>query len=185
MERVVRIAALVLLAALLLPGISLVLHRKPGWLRAVKWMILGVYLLANVQHTLLFRAVQPDRPVEWGLLWSYRQALTFPDGLMSLVKGTVQVERRVLLYSILLNILLYVPMGYLLPYVLKRLKGWQTLLIALGASALTEIAQLVFRIGWFELDDVLNNMLGAVLGLMLYAAFVRPMVRRAEKTEMV
>jgi glycopeptide antibiotics resistance protein len=36
-----------------------------------------------------------------------------------------------------------------------------------------ELIQLVFRLGLFEVDDVINNTLGAVIGLVNYIIFMR------------
>ncbi|MBQ8554807.1 MAG: VanZ family protein [Clostridia bacterium] len=178
MDLVTGISVFVLLAALLLPFLAHVLRRHPRWLAAAKYVILGVYILANLYETILFRAVQPNRRAEWELLWSYRASLAFPDGLMSLLNGSVEVTMPSLLEEIILNILLYIPMGYLLPFTFKRLKAWHVVLIALLCSVVTEVSQLVFRIGWFEYDDMLNNTMGCVLGLILYGLLMRRPVRK-------
>ena len=172
MDQVTMISLLVLVIALLLPVLANVLQRHPRWFAAAKYVILGVYILANLHETLLFRAVRPDYKAEWELLWSYRKSLAFPDGLMSLLHGTVEVVRPALLEEIILNILLYIPLGYLLPFVFERVKPWQVLAIALGCSVLTEVIQLVGKIGWFEFDDMLNNTMGCVIGLVMYRCII-------------
>ena len=177
MDQVTSISLFVLAFALLLPVLAKGLRRHPRWFAAAKYVILGVYILANLHETLLFRAVRPDYKAEWELLWSYRESLAFPDGLMSLLRGTVEVVRPALLEEIILNILLYIPLGYLLPFVFGKLKPWQVVAIAFGCSALTEVIQLVGKIGWFEFDDMLNNTMGCVIGLVMY----RCIISRGEK----
>lgn len=172
MDQVTIISLFVLAFALLLPVLANSLRRHPRWFAAAKYVILGVYILANLHETLLFRAVRPDYKAEWELLWSYRESLAFPDGLMSLLRGTVEVVRPALLEEIILNILLYIPLGYLLPFVFGKLKPWQVVAIAFGCSALTEVIQLVGKIGWFEFDDMLNNTMGCVIGLLMYRYIV-------------
>lgn len=173
MDQVTVISIFVLLFALLLPVLANLLHAHPRWFAAAKYAILGVYILANLYETILFRTVSADYRAEWELLWSYRESLSFPDGLMSLFNGTVEVTRPVLLEEIVLKILLYIPLGYLLPFIFERLKSWHVVAIALGCSILTEASQLVFKIGWFEFDDMLNNTLGSIIGLLLYWGVVR------------
>ncbi len=168
MDLVTAVSVIVLLSALLLPVLAHLLQAHPRWFRAAKYGILGVYALANLYETLLFRPVQGSRRAKGELLWSYRKSLDFPDGVMSLFRGTVQVASPALLEEIVLNILLYVPLGYLLPFIFPKLKEWQVILIAFVCSALTEVTQLVGRIGLFEWDDMLNNTLGCAVGLLIY-----------------
>ena len=178
MDQVTIISIFVLLFALLLPGIAHVLRSHPRWFAAAKYTILAVYILANLYETILFRTVQPDYPIKWQLLWSYRESLTFPNGLKSLFNGSVEIANPELLEEIILNVLLYIPLGYLLPFTFEKLQPRQVVLIALACSTLTEITQLVFRIGWFEFDDMLNNTMGALIGLILYWYLLRRKPRR-------
>ena len=97
MDQVTIISIFVLLFALLLPGIAHLLRSHPRWFAAAKYTILAVYILANLYETILFRTVQPDYPVKWQLLWSYRESLTFPSGLKSLFTGSVEIANPELL----------------------------------------------------------------------------------------
>ena len=156
-----------------------VMRRHPRWFAAAKYVILSVYSIANLYETILFRTVRANYKAEWELLWSYRESLAFPDGLMSLINGTVEVTRPALLEEIILNILLYVPLGYLLPFIFEKLKPWQVVAIAFCCSALTEVTQLVCKIGLFEFDDMLNNTMGCVIGLLIYKCIIRRRVRKS------
>ena len=64
-----------------------------------------------------------------------------------------------------LNILLFVPFGYLLPLLWKRAdRWWKVVLCGFLLSLLIELIQLVTHLGMFDLDDLMNNSLGAFLG---------------------
>lgn len=68
-------------------------------------------------------------------------------------------------FEILANIALFVPLGFLLPVAFPRLKPWQTVLICLGTTCLVELVQPFFgRAG--DLDDVITNFFGGVLGCL-------------------
>lgn len=41
------------------------------------------------------------------------------------------------------------------------------------ASLLTETVQLVFHLGWFDVDDLINNTLGTLMGFILFALFIK------------
>lgn len=177
MDQVTGISLFVLLFALFLPVLAHGLRRHPRWFATAKYVILGVYVLANLYETILFRDPYPHRIAEWQLFWSYREALVLPDGLKSLFNGTVQIANPYLLKQIIHNILLYIPLGYLLPFTFCKLKPWQAIPIAVICSALTETTQLVFRIGLFEFDDMLHNTLGCVIGLLMYKWIIRRQMR--------
>ena len=80
MDQVTIISLFVLAFALLLPVLANGMRRHPRWFAAAKYVILGVYILANLHETLLFRAVQPNYQAEWQLLWSYRDPWRSPTG---------------------------------------------------------------------------------------------------------
>ena len=64
-----------------------------------------------------------------------------------------------------LNILLFVPFGYLLPLLWKRAeRWWKVVLCGFVLSLLIELTQLMTHLGMFDLDDLMNNSLGAFLG---------------------
>lgn len=175
MDQVKAITVFVLGFALLLPMLSLLRLRLPRCFAAAKWVILVVYAAAYLQETLLFRDAMASAVWRWEPLWSYRKALALPQGFEGLLRGVVKITDGQMLSLILLNILLFVPMGYLLPFFF-RLKGWQVLLTGLGVSAMTEAIQLLGRIGWCETDDIINNMLGCLLGLAIWLC-LRPLCR--------
>lgn len=63
------------------------------------------------------------------------------------------------------NILLFIPFGFLLPLTLRR---FRTLTSALALMALTslvfEVTQMLMAIGVFDIDDVLFNAVGGMIG---------------------
>ena len=73
--------------------------------------------------------------------------------------------------NIVLNILFFVPFGFLLAAAIGG-EGWKTfaltVLPALALSVAIEFTQLYFKLGKFELDDIVNNTLGAALGFLIY-----------------
>jgi glycopeptide antibiotics resistance protein len=63
-------------------------------------------------------------------------------------------------HDIFLNILLFVPMGALCD--VNRL--WKKIACGFLLSVFVEILQYYFMLGYCELDDMLNNTIGTVLG---------------------
>ena len=68
--------------------------------------------------------------------------------------------------QITLNILLFIPLGFLLPFQTpkKRISFIKVLLAAFLFSVLIETLQYITSRGITEVDDVINNTLGGVLG---------------------
>ena len=71
------------------------------------------------------------------------------------------------------NIVLFIPLGYLLRAVFPKLrKPWRSLLAAAGIIALVELCQMVTLLGSCDVDDLLLNLLGCALGCGLYSLTV-------------
>ena len=67
--------------------------------------------------------------------------------------------------NIVLNMLLFVPFGFLLPFYSQKFqKVYRVVLIGLLSSVLIETLQYVTKTGIFEIDDILNNTMGMLIG---------------------
>ncbi|MCM1044729.1 MAG: VanZ family protein [Candidatus Gastranaerophilales bacterium] len=72
--------------------------------------------------------------------------------------------------NIILNFCMFIPFGFLLPLGIKRLrKFWTIYLAGFGFSLLIESTQLFLGCGTFELDDIMGNTVGAMIGYGLFA----------------
>ena len=66
------------------------------------------------------------------------------------------------------NILGFVPAGFFIPMLWKDKKGFLfTVCLTFQMSLLAEIVQLIFRVGSFDVDDLLLNTFGGMLGYLL------------------
>lgn len=67
------------------------------------------------------------------------------------------------------NIGVFVPVGLLLPLYDKGLQNFFRFIFVFGAGITTlEALQLSFRVGSFDVDDIILNTLGASIGYMLW-----------------
>ena len=78
--------------------------------------------------------------------------------------------------NIIQNILLFIPLGFLIG-------GKRGIIAGVLLSIGIELTQYVFRLGYFELDDVLNNTIGAAIGALLYKKFGKRIERIIKKGE--
>lgn len=72
------------------------------------------------------------------------------------------------------NILLFVPYGFLGCLAFRRLRRfWRCVGVGAATSLCIETLQLVTGRGFFQIDDILTNTAGAVIGFLLYKMIVR------------
>src|SRR6187551_161599 len=67
------------------------------------------------------------------------------------------------------NILLLVPIGFIVPFISQNMTWKKSLALAVATGLSLEVLQTVLRVGIFDIDDVILNALGAIIG---YCAFV-------------
>ena len=70
-------------------------------------------------------------------------------------------------HHIILNILLFVPTGMLLPLWKRNISIVRFGLLASSITAGIELTQLTLSIGIFDIDDVINNLFGAFVGFYI------------------
>ena len=72
------------------------------------------------------------------------------------------------------NIAAFMPMGFLLTIVFKRLNTFLRICTAiLFASIFIEVVQFFAGVGASDIDDVILNMLGGIMGYWIYRLFIK------------
>ena len=74
----------------------------------------------------------------------------------------------------ILNVLLFMPIGFLAGCGLRGMTFKKVLLLGGGLSVFIELLQLIFKKGFCETDDVIHNVLGCIIGygLLKYLQYV-------------
>ena len=117
--------------------------------------ILVSYLLMSFTVLVFARTRKTGELLNFQLFWSYR----------AIARGN-----RTFFYQVVLNVLLFVPIGYLWQALDRKPAFWRTLGLGTGISLLAELLQLFLHRGLFELDDLVHNVLGTALGALLCLA---------------
>ena len=115
-------------------------------------LLLG-YIFLLVCYTVIFRIEGKHTGVALLPFWSY----------MSYYEGTDSI----LLGENIMNVVAFVPVGFLLAMARRHMSLRGTLIIGGLLSAGIEVAQIVFKRGLCETDDVIHNVLGCLLGYMI------------------
>ena len=134
--------------------------RKAAVPVAVLYAAVCVYVLFGIRNPARIAKVnlEPFRVLQ--------RAVSFADGIHIRSWGQLRI--------IALNILLFVPFGYLLPVLWKKAdRWWKTVMIGFAVSLAVELLQLVTRLGMFDVDDIINNTIGAGAGYLLYLVLLR------------
>lgn len=144
------------LAVVLTVGSVWIYHRKRGtkanWKRLILVILLVGYLAVVAYATLLrgnggFTRWNLHLFMGWREAWNHFSVRNWGN--------------------ILLNILLFVPLGVLVPLVFPKCRGLRMVVVAVGSTLLVECMQLVTGFSVFDVDDLFTNALGALMGYCL------------------
>ena len=105
--------------------------------------------------------------IPWHTVGNYWDVLVRPDYYIAKweAASVYRYQAAVALINILGNIAMFVPYGAFLPAMWQNLQRfWKATLAGLISIAGVEICQLLTLRGRFDIDDVLLNMLGIMLG---------------------
>ena len=123
----------------------------------ITYIVLFIYIAAILWYTVFSRSMTYEIP-QTELFWSYRKWFS----------GDLYYRKE-----ILNNIAMFMPFGFLLNEVFyqnnKKVNCWFIIFIlSVFFSMFIEILQIIFVRGLAELDDILNNTLGSILGICFY-----------------
>lgn len=82
------------------------------------------------------------------------------------------------------NVLIFIPFGILLSMLASRMKLRSKILIILGTSLALETMQFVLAIGGTDITDLITNVSGGAIGIVLYALLLKA-VKDKQKTDTV
>lgn len=91
-----------------------------------------------------------------------------------------EIVKSVIIYNILGNLILLMPLGFFVPYYFKKFQTYIYCFFAwLFCSMAIEVFQYIFRVGSFDIDDVILNISGAsILYFALRISVVKKILRK-------
>ena len=102
--------------------------------------------------------------------------LNVPDGAInhSIIKARINlIPFNVIDRSFFLNILMLIPLGFLVPLIWKDYRKWnKTILLGAGFSLMIEISQLVTTRAT-DINDLIANTIGTLIGYVIWKIFFR------------
>ena len=145
--------------------------QKMGWVLFIVYMAAVVYFM--------FFAESFDRP---DVRQEYHYNLILFKEIKRFIIYRDQLGMKAVFLNIVGNAVGFMPFGFFLPIVSRRSRRWyNTVLFGFSFSLAIEITQLVWKVGSFDVDDILLNTIGAALGFIVYRKVQR--YRRRKKEE--
>lgn len=148
-------------------------------------ILLFVYLLVVAYLVFFSRVAGNDYRIHVALMADLRQSIHVDNGIFGLLRTveelgvkeglrTVRIGSYADIAQVYLNVMLFVPLGYLLPYCFRFFRVRPVLrpfLAGIALSFLVENLQLITKRGFYDVDDLLANSVGALLGACLFRIF--------------
>ncbi len=119
-------------------------------------LLLLEYLFILYGSTVLFRETGAEHKYDLQPFWSYK----------AIEAGSTQ-----LLLENIMNVVVFVPLGFLLGVAYKSMTFRRVLLIGISVSVSIEALQYVLMRGLSELNDVIHNTLGCLIGYLFCQSF--------------
>ena len=112
------------------------------------------FYLSFVFAITLFERIPASVPrCQLELFWSYK----------AIAEGRTDLKAEVIW-----NVVLFIPIGILVMFILSKKLRWLGIVVGLLLSAGIEVGQLIFYRGLFEFDDIIHNTLGIVVGMSFF-----------------
>lgn len=121
------------------------------------WILLVGYLFIVVCSTIVCRRAMSfcfDR-LELMPFWTYRSVIAHTPGV------------SVWDWDIVPNVVLFIPLGFLVKLIYPSISALKMLGVAVLCSLFVETNQYVFEKGVTQIDDMMHNVIGALLGWLL------------------
>lgn len=138
--------------------IAVCVHKKKFSLIQGGAILALLLFLGIVFGSTIFTRTGTIRQYKLVPFWSWRDIIHYHDWM--------------LLKDNLLNCILLLPAGALLPIITNyKIKWYQALVVGVLISAIIEFSQLIFMRGLFEWDDMIHNGLGCMIGCLFINIF--------------
>jgi len=92
--------------------------------------------------------------------------------ILNYLNNTSLIDFDIWFFNLFGNVCAFMPMGFLLPVIFPRFQSFKAIAtVTFLASFVLEIVQLWLRLGIADIDDVILNTFGGILGYFLFISF--------------
>ena len=134
---------------------------------AAEWVAFIFYIGLLVYFTIFAESMGRTVPI---VSSSYRYNLVPLKEIKRFLCNTDTLGWEPVILNIAGNVIAFIPFGYFLPRLFKyRIQFLKAVLVSFDLSLAIEIIQLLSRVGSFDVDDLILNTLGGIIGYILCA----------------
>ena len=143
-------------------------QKSIDWKREAVLFLMYINLAVIIRFT-FFPMAKADGRVQ-PLIFDISAAFPFRVNLLPLVNLFDYDSKRDLYLNVIGNAAMFIPSGIVLPIIYKHLDTFGKVLLAGGGISLCiEILQLPFRVRATDIDDLILNTIGVIIGYGIYA----------------
>ena len=140
------------------------------WSCVLLWIFAIAWLCAVVYFAFLIRQPGEHGGINTEPFWEIKRSIKL---LGPTILSGFRITSKSLFMDIVLNILLFVPFGMIVPVLFQKLRRILVVPLGLFCSLCIEAIQYLTRLGMADVDDLINNTIGALLGFLIYLLFVK------------
>ena len=148
--------------------------------RPILWAVFGFYCLVLIYIVFLSRGSL----THYSYAQYFRQFTNFVPFKMiaEYIQRYNNGFQTLSVNNLLGNFVLFLPMGMAMPCLFKKLnRFWKVTLCVLGLVVLVEVAQGILRVGSIDIDDVIFNLSGAMIGYgIIKIPFINHVLRKVD-----
>lgn len=131
------------------------------------WLFFYIYIIVLIYY--LFFSERYGRE---NIMKEYHYNLEFFKEIKRFIRYRQQLGFETVVVNIFGNVAAFIPFGFLLPLLEVRYRRLiYTAFLSLLFSLCAETLQLFLKVGVFDVDDILMNMMGGILGYLCFSLF--------------
>lgn len=143
------------------------------------WVIFIIYLFAILYYTIFAESMGRVPGEETA---AARYNLVPFNEIKRFIIYRRQLGMKAFMLNVVGNCVAFMPGGFLLPAISRRCRRpVQCVIVGFMISFLIECTQLMFRVGSFDVDDLLLNTLGVLVGFVLNRIIQKYRVKRSRR----
>lgn len=129
-------------------------------------LLLGVYLLILTKEILFKYPLIINNQFGFQEIWRSSNFIPFKTIYFYLFLADINLNIRI--QNLAGNIIGFIPLGFILPMLLKKFSNLKAIIITTFSISLTyEVLQLLIGLGSFDIDDLILNTLGGIIGFCI------------------
>ena len=134
--------------------------------RKVYFILLAVYVIVLICSAVVCRETRETEQIMRDLFWGWHST-------------------QQMLWSNIINIAAFIPVGLLIGMIVPRYKLLVASLAGMFLSETFECFQLILHRGVFDVDDLFNNFLGALIGGLIAVVMIWVNKKHKPRTECI